>query len=293
MDERCQVCGLQGESINHILFECTVARQVWASSGIPTPELGFHQTSIFENVSYLLGLKQKRCLPTHITRVWPWIVWMLWKARNEFLFQGRDIVPAEIVIKAYREAEEWVEAQVIENEMINAESANLKPEKAKWKPPEKGWKMCNVGFDWNNEKSLAGGGWVVRNERGVVQCHSRRAFSNIRSVDEAKLAVILWTLESMKSHRMTKIIVVGEFGDFFGAVERPQAWPSFCFQAGEIEIGRSLIVDCRFLVVRKEANRGATFIAQSVTKQGLVRSYVQCGHSSWLFEFFVNESRGL
>ncbi|KAG2244475.1 hypothetical protein Bca52824_093700 [Brassica carinata] len=167
--------------------------------------------------------------------------------------------------------------------MMNAESASLKPEKIKWVPPKKGWKMCNVGFDWNKEKSLAGGGWVV----------FRRAFSNIRSVDKAKLAVILWTLESMKSHRMTRIIVAGEFGEFFGAVDRPQAWPSFLYQAGEIEMGRSLIVDCRFLVVRKEANRGATFIAQSVTKQGLVRSYVQCGHPSWLFEFFVNESRGL
>lgn len=35
MDGRCQGCGLVGESIHHILFQCDVARQVWALSGIP------------------------------------------------------------------------------------------------------------------------------------------------------------------------------------------------------------------------------------------------------------------
>ena len=27
VDTRCQICGLEGESINHVLFTCTIARQ--------------------------------------------------------------------------------------------------------------------------------------------------------------------------------------------------------------------------------------------------------------------------
>nr|VDC61655.1 unnamed protein product [Brassica rapa] len=34
-------CGYQGESINHIIFGCSIARQVWALANVPTPQFGF------------------------------------------------------------------------------------------------------------------------------------------------------------------------------------------------------------------------------------------------------------
>ena len=92
---------------------------------------------------------------------------------------------------------------------------------------------------------------------------------------------------------MSNIFIAGEFSEMFGVVERPQAWPSFLHYAGQIELSMAGIVGCKLQVVSRETNRGATFIAQSVTRQGLVRSYVQTGYPPWLFEFFVNESRCL
>lgn len=85
--------------------------------------------------------------------------------------------------------------------------------------------MCNVGMEFSKSKGLVEGAWVLRNERGLVLCHTRRAFSGINNRDDAKLVVILWALERMRSQRQSKVIFAGEFGDLFGAVERPQAWP--------------------------------------------------------------------
>lgn len=48
VDGRCQVCGDEGESILHILFQCTAARHVWALFGIPRPETAFEEGSLLE-----------------------------------------------------------------------------------------------------------------------------------------------------------------------------------------------------------------------------------------------------
>ena len=54
VDLRCQACGDEGETINHLLFSCCFARQVWALSPIPRKVNGFDHDSVFANMSYLL-----------------------------------------------------------------------------------------------------------------------------------------------------------------------------------------------------------------------------------------------
>ena len=39
LDPVCQACGFQGESINHIIVGCCIARLVWALANVPLPQL--------------------------------------------------------------------------------------------------------------------------------------------------------------------------------------------------------------------------------------------------------------
>lgn len=105
--------------------------------------------------------------------------------------------------------------------------------------------------------------------------------------------MVLWAVESMRSMRINKIIFTGEMDDLLGAMNRPQAWPSFGFQVEEIELEARGMEEIRWEVVTRTQNRGATLIAQSVTRQNRGQSYVARSHPCWLFELFVNESRGL
>ncbi|XP_033143412.1 uncharacterized protein LOC117132705 [Brassica rapa] len=57
-DERCRVAGREGESINHVLFQCDIARQNWALSYIPMPPKGWLERSIYDNISYMLSMSK-------------------------------------------------------------------------------------------------------------------------------------------------------------------------------------------------------------------------------------------
>lgn len=133
--------------------------------------------------------------------------------------------------------------------------------------------MCNIAADWDSRSKILGLAWVVRNDRGVVLLHSRSSMAGVRNKEEANLKAILWAVESMSSLRLNKIIFAGQFEKEFGAL------------AGLNEV--------QLLVITRGANRGASFIAQSVIRENRQHSYVAAGPPQWLFEVFVNESRGL
>lgn len=294
VDDRCQLCGFEGEDINHVLFSCPFARHVWALANIPSPRHGFHHSSIFENVNFLFGVtKLQRGGDMEFKRAWPWVLWNLWKCRNGLLFEGKRWLPSEIACKGFGKSGEWYLAQIVEKEMESKQITCRASNKIRWSPPPDQWLTCNFASDWNKTTKSLGAAWVVRNDRGVVLFHSRRAFAEISSKEEAKLVTFLWAAESMTSLNLDKLIMAGELEELFGAVLKPHLWPAFGFQRQEIMASMVGIRHWNVQVTRKEANRGAGFIAESVNKFNFGQSYVATGHPEWLFEFFVNESRFL
>lgn len=291
IDSRCQVCGLEGESIHHVLFDCDPARQTWALLRIPHPQFGFQNGSIFSNINYLLNVKTSNREVADEKRAWPWVLWFIWKSRNDLLFNGRRWDPEEIKEKAILDAEEWFLAQEVEEETVKKELRSASRPKRRWTPPPQGWLNCNIAFEWNKNSKLLGVAWVVRNHRGVVLLHSRRAFASINSLEDARFETLLWAVESMTSLRYNKVVFSGDFKEMFLALQKPHQWPAIGFQVEEVVRKLRLMEEFQLKHVRIEENRGATIIAQSVTREGRVNSYVAAGPPMWLFELFVNESR--
>lgn len=111
VDDRCQACGEEPETINHVLFGCHVARQVWALSSIRHPVGGRHDSSVYGNLDVLINSRKGvRGLLTDWRR-WPWILWNLWKRRNAVIFKGDGLSCEEVVQKSVEEADEWFMAR--------------------------------------------------------------------------------------------------------------------------------------------------------------------------------------
>lgn len=102
MDPVCQACGFQGESINHILFDCSIARQAWALAYVPSPLSGFDKVSHFSNLHHVIEMMGKKEIPENVRNEIPWIIWYLWKNRNSLLFEGKLIWAEDLSAKLKR-----------------------------------------------------------------------------------------------------------------------------------------------------------------------------------------------
>lgn len=119
--------------------------------------------------------------------------------------------------------------------------------------------------------------------------HSRRSFANISSKSDAVLRCVLWAMESMKSHRLEKIIFSFQDRSLVEAVNRPRAWPSFKAQYVVLKLSLRYFLDWKVELEVAAANRGANLIARSVTEDSRCQSYVASGPSDWLSRVFSDE----
>ncbi|KAG2323466.1 hypothetical protein Bca52824_016679 [Brassica carinata] len=140
-----------------MLFLCPPALQAWALSDIPTVQGCFPSESLLGNFDYLLLRAKKNGVPDNLLARFPWISWFIWKARNELLFNGKQILPPDTVLHATREEESWRVAQVIAekggtgsrqiSEQGNSESESPFP-------------RCQVDASWVKNSKVSGGGFV-------------------------------------------------------------------------------------------------------------------------------------
>jgi len=175
----CSMCSEENETINHILFQCPLARQVWALSLLQFADQGFG-TSIFTNLNHLLNNIQNSDLSSIMRSVSPWIIWVLWKNRNKVLFEGANSVSHSIVEKAYEDCNLWIKAQDMEG--IKDSKKDLS-----WIPPPLNELKCNIGVAWSKKHQMAGTSWVVRDSMGKVLLHSRRSYTQVHSHFAAKI----------------------------------------------------------------------------------------------------------
>lgn len=288
-DERCQLCGREGESVNHLLFQCDMARQTWAHSCIPTPPRGWMERSLFENFAFFLKISKNATLNLNITRCWPWILWYLWKHRNGFLFEGTQLDPEDIIKKAMAEADDWFSAQQLDARLEAQQSVKSMEKRDQFIAPPKGWVICEFDMDWARCNSAVGAAWMVKDDSGRVLLHSRRTFPMVPMEREAKLMVFSWAVESMSSLKYDAVVFTSSFADLTDAIVRPRAWPSLQFEASELRKDLQAFVKWEVKVQPADSGRCVSFIAQSVINLGFSQSYVAAGHPRWLDSFFAHE----
>ncbi|KAL9830584.1 putative reverse transcriptase zinc-binding domain-containing protein [Arabidopsis thaliana] len=265
IEDGCSMCPEENETINHILFQCPLARQVWALSLLQSPFSGFGNSS-FTNMNHVLHNCKNQSISRFLRSVSPWIIWIFWKNINKVLFEGDGSVSHSIVHKAYEDCNHWLSAQD-----PNSQTEETK-KGMKWIPPPQNELKCNIGVAWSRKTQLAGVSWVVRDDTGKVLLHSRRSYS-----------------QSMDQLHLDRVTFGASSHDIIKAMNKPKEWPAL---RGHLDALIALTLDKPHWYMAMEirqCNTGANEIAKSVITGMRWQSYVARGSPHWLHYIFDSE----
>lgn len=87
---------------------------------------------------HVLNLEKRYPRDNILTGLVPWLLWRLWKNKNEFMFKGKDYEAMSLIRKAQEDAEEWRDMKKDELQEAKLKghngSASIK-HNVIWRPP--------------------------------------------------------------------------------------------------------------------------------------------------------------
>ena len=192
-DKRCSRCGEEAETVNHLLFLCPYARLVWAMANVHIPPAGRWSDSFFSNLYWVLNLKKEYPKEEIEEDLIPWLLWRLWKNRNEFLFRSREYTAPATVVKAREDATAWRSREEVKP--VEAKTPTLEAPTKRWTPPQATRLKCNTDGSWKQETGEEGVGWVLRDSMGNLMWAGAKRITGMGSELEVEAEALRWAAQ--------------------------------------------------------------------------------------------------
>ncbi|XP_057436973.1 uncharacterized protein LOC130729288 [Lotus japonicus] len=248
VDPLCPWCGIEEESIPHVLLECFCIRRVWFAV------LGVHvtgATSFHASVLQILEGVGAEMVARFFTTVYA-----IWEARNACVFEDRELSIGAIMDRV-RALEAFPRPTVLPRSSIHTGVAT-------WNRPAAGW--IKVNFDASVRRSMAGFGMVARDEEGMILAAVTLASVMMQSAGLAEALCLRWV--------MSLALELGFFNVCFetDSLQLFQWWRIRSRGCSYLDL---IISDCRSLVssftlmdllfVRRSGNTAADFLARGAS----------------------------
>lgn len=290
VDSLCKLCRQGSESIDHVLFYCEVAQEVWALAvfQLIIPPM---DSTLVELLSFYLRKISDETIPVNQRRSIPWIMWTIWRNRNTILYADRQESLTLQVKKASDEAHIWHELNVTQQNSIQMNG--VCGEVKRWEPPLSGFAKCNIHANWRNAKLHSGIAFIIRDHSSNVLHHARDAHTFSPNRLTAKLRCLEWALQSMQNLGYQDIVLGFDLHDLVEAMMKPSNWPRFRIIIQRIHALCSSFGSIAFETETIASNRVAREIAKSVLRNGLFQSYLALGGPDRLHQQIFREASSI
>ena len=170
----CTWCMEEPETVDHVLWHCEFARKVWNACPIALPYLNVLGSSLLDFLATCL-----RELSSPEVEIVFATAWVLWRARNEVVWDGKVVKVDDICSRAVTIAMDSVSLRVAQvGPAIPVADSEVFH---RWWPSEQGIYKVNVGIHDPAKGTQVGVGILVRDSMGEVVAASgsnSRAFQD-------------------------------------------------------------------------------------------------------------------
>ncbi|KAL9302058.1 putative ribonuclease H domain, reverse transcriptase zinc-binding domain-containing protein [Arabidopsis thaliana] len=221
-EKSCVRCPSHGETVNHLLFKCTFARLTWAISPLPAPPGGEWAESLFRNMHHALSAHKSQPQESDHHALIPWILWRLWKNRNDLVFKGREFTAPQVILKATEDMDAW-----------------------------------NNHGAWSKDLGNCGVGWVLRNHTGRLLWLGLRALPRQQSALETEVEALRWAVLSLSRFNYRRVVFESDSQYLVSLIQNEMDIPSLAPKIQDIRNLLRHFEEVKFQFTRREGNNVA------------------------------------
>ena len=231
-----------------------------------------------ENFDYLLLRAKNAGSPANVLARFPWIVWFIWKARNEKVFNGKSILPLDTVSHATREEEEWRVAQAISSHRIPPEPPSQANDEALNVSP---LPRCQVDASWVTNSNFIGGGFVFDIEPGS-HTYGSIGMNQVQSPLHAEFNILLCAMKSSLQLGFTSMSFESDCLQLVKLINEEEDWPSLASEWNEFSFLASEFNVFSISFISRNRNVRANLIAKGSRLCNSIFSHVNSLIPTWL-----------
>ncbi|CAN0906798.1 Uncharacterized mitochondrial protein AtMg00310 [Linum grandiflorum] len=197
--DECGCCSAIGETLEHLVFECSLARGCWVVSGL------LHWVSSLEGFNtdikrWLFAVVTSGA--EHLIQKTLAILWGVWRERNDRVFLRKATTPEAVSRRSLDELQEWMDFQ--------KERLPTRPRRTaecpRWHVPPVQMVKCNLDVAMFPHERTFGLGIVVRDATGCILQILMQQKAGVIDVREAECAAMLTALGWIQSMGYEQVV---------------------------------------------------------------------------------------
>lgn len=209
----CRCCCITEESEKHLFFYCFYAQHIWRASGFSHPALFDIHTSLENKLQLLLSPLVSRHNP-QIQQVAIWVLWRIWKSRNQLVFQQKNRSWQNALTMAKRDATEWLTSRdyiySLTPTHTRLNNRYCRPAQPRWEKPPRGWIKCNFDGSFYNRYQPTKAGWIIRDDTGVFKEARQAIGTRLSSAFECEFQALIMAMQHLWSKGYRRVIFEGD-----------------------------------------------------------------------------------
>jgi hypothetical protein len=195
----CPICDHNYEDDMHVLFDCAESLRARQFAGLD--HVVSNRIQHFNNTKDLI---LDVCAKEDTTTAGQFavLIWMIWKNRNNSVWNNEKEHGRNIGISARQFWLEWNSAQQMQHNI----AAARQNQPISWQRPPPNWYKCNVDAGFHHAENKTSIGWCVRDHRGHCIAAGTTWNEGKYSILEGEAVALLHALREMEHRRFSQVI---------------------------------------------------------------------------------------